>query len=363
MSDHPHSHDEHRHPAPETPMDAGSHALAEALRSSFVIVQFVMVILLVVFLGSGFFQVGPQEQAIILRFGKPVGEGQQALRGPGLHWSFPYPIDEHVKIPITEIQQVRSTVGWYATSDVQEAAGTEPPPGPSLNPAVDGYAITADNNIIHTRATLRYRIEDPVRFVFNFVNSSNIVQNALNNALIYTAGRFKVDDIITRDVNGFREAVTRRVTELLEHQDVGVAVNYCEVQSIEPRYLEPVFDAVNRAEQTRGKVLNDARTYENQVLNKAMADSQSLTNIAESERVQMVSEIQSRAGNFAKILPEYNRNPGLFIQKSLNESLGRAFTNAEKWIQPTTLGGNSSEVRLLLNREPPKPKPQTPAQP
>jgi len=365
MNDHPHSHEPVQHSHPETPVDAGSQALAEALRSSFAIVKFVMIALVIVFLGSGFFQVGPQEQAIKLRFGKPVGEGRNALLGPGLHWSLPYPIDEVVKIPITEIQQVRSTAAWYATTDVQEAAGTEPPAGPSLNPAVDGYAVTADNNIIHTRATLRYRIEDPIQYVFGFVNASNTVQNALNNALISTAAQFKVDDIITRDVNGFRDAVTKRVTDLLEKENVGVAVNYCEVQSIPPRFLKAAFDNVLRAEVTRSKVLNDARAYENQVLSKAAADSQSLTNAAESDRVRLVNDINSQARNFAQILslPEYNRNPGLFVQRTLSESLSRALTNAEKWVLPTAAGGKDTEVRLLLNRELPKPKTETPTQP
>ena len=71
-----------------------------------------------------------------------------------LYWSFPYPIDEVVRIPITEIQQVKSTVGWYATTPEMELAGTEQPAGPSLNPQIDGYVITADHNIIHTRATV-----------------------------------------------------------------------------------------------------------------------------------------------------------------------------------------------------------------
>ena len=42
-----------------------------------------MVLLVLLFLASGFFTVGPQERAIILRFGKPVGEGEKALLGPG----------------------------------------------------------------------------------------------------------------------------------------------------------------------------------------------------------------------------------------------------------------------------------------
>ena len=85
MNDHDHPHNGLPDPAPppETPVDAGSQALAEALRSSFAIVKFVMVLLVLVFLASGFFTVGPQERAIVLRFGKPLGEGEKALLGAG----------------------------------------------------------------------------------------------------------------------------------------------------------------------------------------------------------------------------------------------------------------------------------------
>src|ERR1700677_3852390 len=102
--DHGHKHEhgghDHGHPhppgAPEpSPMeDAGSQALSEALRSSFAIVKGGMGGLVLIFIGSGFFKVGPSEKAIILRFGKPVGQGTKALLGSGLHWAFPAPIDE-----------------------------------------------------------------------------------------------------------------------------------------------------------------------------------------------------------------------------------------------------------------------------
>src|SRR4051794_24843675 len=123
--DHDHDHKPHSHeaPAPATQVvseDAGSQALAEALRSSFAIVKVVMVVLVIVFFAKGFFTVGPQERAIILRFGSPQGQGDKALLGAGLHWSLPYPIDEVVKIPITEIQKVSSTVGWYLTTPEKE---------------------------------------------------------------------------------------------------------------------------------------------------------------------------------------------------------------------------------------------------
>src|SRR5579864_9258728 len=107
MNDHSHPHEEPEQTrSPETPVDAGSQALSEALRSSFAIVRLVMVLLVLVFLASGFFKVEPNEQAIILRFGKPRGEGTKALLGPGLHWSYPYPIDEIQKVSVTAVQRV-----------------------------------------------------------------------------------------------------------------------------------------------------------------------------------------------------------------------------------------------------------------
>jgi membrane protease subunit HflK len=344
-------------PAPETPLDAGSQALADALRSSFAIVKFVMVLLMGVFLMSGFFQVGPQERALVLHFGRPKGEGAKALLGPGLHWSFPYPIDECVKVSITGLQRVGSTVGWFAISPELELAGAEPMAVPSLNPAVDSYALTADGNIIHTRATLTYRIEDPIRYVFSFVNASNAVQNALNQALIHTASRFNVDDILTRDIAGFREAVRRRVSELVEKRQLGVIVEQCDVQSRAPAKLKEDFANVLKAEINRNKVLNDARSYENQVLSKATADANARLNLAQSERARLVAEVSSRAEQFQQLLPKYQENPALFVQQRLAETLGRSLTNVQdKIFVPESLDGKAKELRLLLNREPPKPK-------
>ena len=267
MSDeHNHHHHAHEPAAPVTAEDAGSRALAEALGSSFAIVKIVMVLMVAAFFGSGFFTVGPQEKAVILRFGKPIGEGQKALLTAGLHWSLPYPIDEVVRIPISEIQHVTSNNGWYQITPEQELSGEETFAGQSLNPAVDGYVITADRNIIHTRATVYYHIDDPIHYVFDFVAASNTVQNALDNALLFTAARFNVDDILTRDVAGFKDAVQQRVSDLVERAQLGIVIESCEVQSIPPRQLQNVFTLVTTSRENRNKALLDAHSYENQVL-------------------------------------------------------------------------------------------------
>jgi membrane protease subunit HflK len=343
------------------PADPGSEALSVALRSSFAIVKLVMVVLVVIFLGSGFFKVGPDQRAMILRFGRPVGQAEQALLGPGLHWSYPYPIDEVVKVSISGIQRIASTSGWYATTPEMELAGTEPPPNPSLNPAIDGYALTADGNIVHTRATLTYRINDPVQYVFSFVNASNAIQNSLDSAILFAAARYKVDDILTRDVIGFNETVRRRVSELVDLRRLGVVVEQCAVQSIPPRFLKDAFANVLRAEVVRSKVLNEARSYQNQVTSKASADSGSRINTAESDRARLVNEVSSRSDQFKELLPQFQENPQLFTQQRLTEVLGRVLSNAQDKIYlPAATDGTQKELRLLLNREPQKPKTEEP---
>jgi len=342
---------------PETPLDAGSQALSEALRSSFGIVKFVMVLLILLFVGSGIFTVGPQEQAMIIRLGRPVGEGKAALLGPGLHWSLPYPIDEYVKVPITSIQTVRSTVGWWATTPAQEAAGTDQqlPPGFPLNPLVDGAVLTADTNIIHTRATLTYHIADPVGYVFNFVNASNAVQTALDNSLLEVAARFRVDQVLYRDIAGFKEAVKKRVSELVDSHNLGIVIEECLVDSRPPRQLAAAFAGVLDAEVKRGTIVNAANSYQNQVLSRASADAQSSINNAESERVLMVSEVRAEADRFKELLPTFEASPALFVQRRLTETLGRVLTNVQDKIFLTEgADGKEKELRLLLNREPPK---------
>ena len=359
MSDE-HKHHDHAHESttPVTAEDAGSRALAEALGSSFAIVKIVMVLMVVAFFASGFFTVGPQEKAVILRFGKPVGEGSKALLTSGLHWSLPYPIDEVVRIPITEIQKISSSTGWYLTTPEAELSEMEMPPGASLNPAVDGYALTADRNIIHTRATLYYHIEDPIRFVFDFASASNTVQNALNNALLFTAARFNVDDILTRDVAGFHDAVLQRVSALTEQAQLGIVIDQCEVQSIPPRQLAPVFAQVTTARENRNKLLNEAHTYENQVLNQSDASATSVTNAAAAERSRYVDSITAEAKRFAELLPQYQSNPNLFAQMTFVQAMGQVFTNVQDKIYlPQRADGKPRELRLQLNREPPQPKP------
>jgi membrane protease subunit HflK len=337
--------------------DAGSQALAEAFRSSFFIVQVAMVVLVVVFLCSGVFSVGPQERAVILRLGRPLGEGTGRLLGPGLHWAFPRPFDEVQRIPFTEIQTATSDTGWYYMSpkdQADEAAGTyQGYPTASLNPARDGYTMTGDGNIIHTRARLHYKVEDPFRYEFDFVDASNSVRDALDEALIYASARFTNVDDVLRDPTKMQEAVQTRVAQLAQEQDLGISVGDCTVEAVPPVRLQPDFERVSTALSTAQTVQNEAEAERNRITNEAAAEANRRISVARTDATNLVASVKADAGRFAALLPEYKTNPTLVRSYLYYNTVAEVMTNVPgKWYMPENPGGEPWEIRLQLSRPP-----------
>lgn len=363
MSEHDHhhdlpSHDEPKSPVPLMPDDAGSTALSDALSSSFLIVKILMVLLVVLFFASGFFTVGPQERAVVLRFGRPIGEGDKALLGPGAHWSFPPPIDEVVKIPFSAVQEAKSTVGWYATTVEQELTRTEPPPRPTLNPALDSHLLTGDANIIHVRASLRYRIVDPLRYIFAFRGAPGFVTNALNNAMYFAASQFSVDDALTRNQTAFRERIERRIDTVSAQQQLGIAVEQVTLNAIPPRQLADMFKAATEASVRSDRVMSEAQSYANEASSRAQGDAAARRGIAESDRTRLVEAVAAEAKRFSDVLPQYRANPEFFVQSWRAEVVQRVFTNADERIYlADKRDGKKQTLWLPLSRTPLKQKP------
>ncbi len=364
MSD-PHHHHEHSHegdphahaesPAPATNEmdDVGSNALSEALKSSFLIVKFVMVGLVILFFASGLFTVPSQQKAIILRFGKPVGTGAEQLLGAGLHWSFPYPIDEVVRIPVGELQRVTSTIGWYATTPEMEASKSEQPPGPSLNPMMDGYTITGDGNVIHVRITTSYRIADPLIYLLNFVNASNVLQKVVDSSLIHVSSQFKVDEVLTQDKVGFQEKLMARIRQEANAKGLGITIEQGEVQIIPPRYLKGFFDQAFSADIERRKTNEVARAYASRILSTASGEANAILNNAQTDRNRLMQSVAAEADYFLNQLPHYLADKTLFTTRLQSEALGRALTNVQdKIFLPSRFDGKPRELRLQLGREP-----------
>ena len=342
--------------AGETAEEAGSRALTEALGSSFVIVKVLMAVLMVVFFLSGMFTVEPNESAIVLQVGKPKGGADPEIYGPGWHWAWPYPIDEVVKIPMRQIHTVKSSVGWFNISPADELAGKEPAAGGSLNPAAEGYALTSDGNIIHVRATVRYTISKPVAYEFDFQGTSNLVQNALNNAITSTSARFNVDQATRLELAAFRDAVLSHCVKLVSSAGLGVEIDTrnSNVETRPPRQVKDAFNAVLEAEADRGKMINEAQGKANEILGKAKGEAAAILSGAKADSTRIVQSARADADSFTSQLPRYQASSAFFEERRLVETLARVLpTVQEKYFLPDNAGKNR-EIRLQLNREPVK---------
>jgi membrane protease subunit HflK len=251
-------------------------------------------------------------------------------------------------------------VGWYAVTAAQEEQGIVPDVGGSLNPATEGYAISADGNIIHARATVRYRITDPVKFYLNHHSGRSLVTNLVDNALMFATAQFRVDDALTRNVSGFRETLLKRLSELVVAHDIGITLEPSDVQTMPPRQVRSDFDAVLTAELDRARTISEAQGYANRVINEAQGEATALINAGETERNRLVQAVSSEAQSFASLLPEYEKNPDFFRERLQLETLRRVLTNAQD-VFALPLLQQDDQLRLHLNRAPQAPPaPQQP---
>ena len=343
--------------------DAGAQALSEALRSTSTIVKFLMGALVAAFIFSGVFTVRPNQVAVKLRLGKPVGVGAEQLLKPGLHWKLPYPIDDVVLIPVGESHTVTSTAGWYSQTPEEAATGRKPQPMGMLRAGVDGYTLTGDGNIIHARATMSYRISDPITYWFNFANATNLLQHILDNALFYASARFNADVALYRNKLAFQETVQSRVKEMVEKLNVGVSFQPGEVRTDTepPADVAEAFNDVTRAQNQGDIKIQEAETYARGATNRAIGEASVTLRSGMTASNSLVVIVAAEADRFAKLLPRYQANPDLFKRRLLAETLERVLTNAQyKLFLPERADGKQWEVRLQLSKQPEIPKKETP---
>jgi membrane protease subunit HflK len=337
--------------------EAGSRALNDAMRSSLRILKFLMVLVAAVVVFSGVFTVEPNEVAIVLRFGKPTGVGADQVLRPGLHWAFPYPIDEIVRVPAGQSHTVTSGIGWYALTPEQQARGEEPPARGTLTPGADGYLLAGDGNIFHARATLKYRISDPVQYAFAFGSASNVLQSLLNNALLHAASGVTAESAIYRDKLAFRDAILAGLSEGLTRHPLGVTLDPFDVQVVAPVDVRPAFEAVLAAEQERSQKINEARGYANEVTLKAGGQAQAIISEGITASNKLVLTVAGQAKFFTDQLPYYRADVALFRRRLLAETMETVLASAQDmYLLPHAGGGQPQQVRLQFNREPPRAK-------
>ena len=399
--------------SPGDELDAAGRTLSEALRVSFIILKVIMIVLVIAFLASGFRTVGSDEQALVLRFGKIRGVGEERILGPGLHWVFPYPIDEIVKIPVEKKVNLAIDSFWYFQTRRELLGEKTTRPPATLDPVLDGYCITrsekqslataasdgSDYNIIHCKWQLTYQIDDPERFFrnvyvedvkpgqiyFDVITGSvtPLLEDLIEDAVVTAMVNYSIDEVMFERVARVTEHVKKLLQDNLNKIDSGIKVVSVDLtKSIPPRQVHGAFLASLKASQDRQKAISEAKTYAERTLSEAAgAVADELFKVlkgktvseeeekflwdhlagaarekiaqAQAYRTKVVENTKADAEYLQELLPEYRKHPKLLLQEIYFDAIEEVLTNAdEKFIIQPTKGIKGHEIRVLINRDP-----------
>lgn len=253
-------------------MDAANQSLADALRITYGFMQFGMVVLLILFVFSGFQKINEGERGISVFLGKPSRTNLE----PGAHLNWPYPIGElirvgggAVEIPISRIFMPNRP---GATSDdaLLEMPIDQFGNQGRLNPSRDGSLITSDLNIAHTQWTVNYHRSNHMRFVENILpeQEGSVIVIAVRRGVVQTIAETSIDDLLKKSAESIAAQVRDIAQETLDNFESGITIDRVVlVRKTPPLYLLDRFASVQSAAQNAGKAREDALLERDQMLN------------------------------------------------------------------------------------------------
>lgn len=292
--------------------------LPKSRKSFLLAVRLIGIIFLLIFLFSGVRIIQPGEVGVLLRFGR-LPEGPTAVHNPGLMLSFPYPIDEVIRIPVQELKEIVIDGFWQAEGEGQYAT--------TFHPFEQGYAITADYNVIMPKLSIKYKIGDPVAWVLNNEDPNRIILDVIGVELRRAVSEMLVDDLLTIRKAELVLIIKTRSQERLDSLNVGATILTIEVtELIPPRSILPEFQAVQSAYIQKETAIRNAETYESQTIPAARAEANTMENDARAYATTTLAKAKSEVNSFLELLEEYHRNPDVLKERLLMEYLTAAYS-------------------------------------
>ena len=258
----------------------------------------VIVALILVF-GSTY-QIGEQEQAVLITFGQAT-----AVTEPGLHFKIPF---------VQKVVKVNTTIQGFPIG-YDEATGT-------TNES-ESLMITADYNFVNVDFFVEYRFSDPVKAVFASSEPVAILKNISMSCIRTVVGSYPVDDVLTTGKNEIQSAIKEMIIARLEEQDLGIQLVNITIQDSEPPTTEVMeaFKAVETAKQGKETAINNANKYRNEQIPSAEAQADAIIQDAEAQKTARINEATAQVARFNAMYEEYIKNPEVTKERMFYEAM------------------------------------------
>jgi membrane protease subunit HflK len=286
-----------------------------------------LLVLLGAYFASGFYVVGPDQRAVVRRFGTVIEQV-----GPGMHYRVPWPVDQVDVVKTTSVMKIG--VGFVLPS-----GDGEMPPGPEL--------LTGDTNIVNVNLVLQYVIHDPAEFLFQIKDADAFVEAAAEAALTETIAGMPVDEVLTRGRVAVQERVKAQTQEILDRRRSGVSIVSASIMAITlDRSVAQAFQDVANAMSDREKMINEARAYQNNLIPKARGDARTLLSEAEAYKQQRIAEAVGGARRFLSLQKEYEKGPDITRTRLYLEAVEKILPRVRLYVVDSDKGRVPLHLRM-----------------
>ena len=289
-------------------------------------VIFGLILLVVVWAFSGLYRVLPDEQGVVLRFGKFVTTTQ-----PGLNYHIPYPIETVLTPKVTKVNRI--DIGFRSASDSGRSSGVGDVPEESL-------MLTGDENIVNIDFSVFWVIKDAGKFLFKIQSPVETVKAAGETAMREVIAKSNLQPILTAGRSRIEIEVQDIIQSLLDEYESGIQITQVQTQKADPP--DQVIDAFRdvqaaRADMVRSK--NEAEAYANDVIPRARGDAAKILQEAEAYKKQVVAAAEGEASRFVAIYNEYAKAKRVTQERMYLETMEKVLADIDKVIIDRKAGG------------------------
>src|SRR2546428_2885402 len=206
----------------------------------------IVAVVLLLWLGSGLYVVGPGERGVVLLFRAATAEQTER----GLRYRLPWPIQSHAVVDIAQVR--RAEVGFRTVADASTERGGR---GSTRTVPQEALMLTGDENIVELQFFVQYRIQDPVKFLFRTQDPEGILHTSAEVALRSAVGRNTIDHTMTEGRVEVQEQAKSALQELLDVYQTGLLVTEARLLVVDPpSEVRDAFHDVVRALEDRDRL-------------------------------------------------------------------------------------------------------------
>ena len=267
--------------------------------------------LVILWLLSGIYQVQPNEQGVVLRFGRYVD-----TTDAGLHYHLPMPIEKVEKVNITQERSINLGVAEPAGSSFTES-----------------HMLTGDENIVDINLTIVWKIKDAKDYLFNMRSPDQTVRVAAQSVLREIVGQSQMQPIITGDRGKVEDDTKDELQKVLDEFGAGIQIVRVKLQKADPpKQVVDAFNEVQRAKADMERFKNEAEAYRNEILPKARGEAAQRLQDAQAYKEAVINRAQGDAERFLSVQKAYAQGKEVTRKRLYIETMEKVMAGADKTI-------------------------------